>query len=115
MVIWTKMPLAREFNDRFLPQMFRQLHPGDRFVTTEIEVPWRPGIYVSCLKLADGQSEKGNAVMVWGPHAGEIVHLEPTAEVELQKSGSNEAMNVHLEELRIKKKQEIAEARARGE
>ncbi|MBI2475990.1 MAG: hypothetical protein HYV67_01995 [Candidatus Taylorbacteria bacterium] len=97
----TIRPLARQFEDRFLPETFKKLRPGDIFNTNAVEEHGLLGFNVTCLKLAEDQSEKGNAVMVWGSHAGTIVRLEPEDEVELQKSGSSEAMNAHLKQLRV--------------
>ncbi|KKU25604.1 MAG: hypothetical protein UX39_C0024G0004 [Candidatus Magasanikbacteria bacterium GW2011_GWA2_46_17] len=97
--------LVRQLDDHFLPRTFGELCPGDIFHTNGVEDWGLLGIGVTCFKLAKDQSQRGNAVMTWGPHAGRIVRLDLTDEVELEKSGASEGMNEHLKQLRIEKEQ----------
>jgi len=97
------IPLIREFSDQRLPTTFRQLSPGDIFNTSGIQDYGRDGFTVTCLKLACGQSLKGNTVITYGELAGYIVQLELSAEVELLES-SRECMNALLHDLRVERR-----------
>src|SRR3989338_2065846 len=93
---------ARTSDSDFLPHTFSELFPGDIFNTQGVQQFGLLGFTVTCLKLGNKESPKGNAVTAYGDESGRIIRIDPSAEVELISSSSS-CRNWILEELRREK------------